>query len=106
MIESSFDVDPVTVSDVIHHEEVFGYIKTKFQEEKVGVLKNLGTYGCGSITDGQLKLEVRIASFNITFQCNKGDLVHLIGKIDSQGKNLQLKNNIRNTETVFSISKN
>lgn len=73
---------------------VHGYIKSKFVEERIGMHKNLGTYGCGSITDGTYKMEVRIASFKGTFKGLKGNPVHLIGNINTQGK-------IHNESSVF-----
>ncbi|XP_043474310.1 uncharacterized protein LOC122506282 [Leptopilina heterotoma] len=91
----SFDLNVILLADVIHHEgerlKVFGYLKSKFVEEKVGTLKNIGTYGCGSITDGVYKMEVRIASFKNTLKCNKGDPLHLIGQINTQGARIFLQ---------------
>ncbi|XP_051176509.1 uncharacterized protein LOC127291419 [Leptopilina boulardi] len=90
-----FDFPTVALSDVIHHEgetlRVHGYIKSKFVEERIGMHKNLGTYGCGSITDGTYKMEVRIASFKGTFKGLKGNPVNLIGNINTQGTRIFLQ---------------
>lgn len=45
----------------------------------------MGTYGCGSVTNGNFKLEVRIASFRNTLTCQKCDAVQLTGKVQTQG---------------------
>ncbi|XP_051162207.1 uncharacterized protein LOC127282149 [Leptopilina boulardi] len=93
--DASFDLSVISLADVIHHEgeriKVFGYLKSKFIEEKIGTLRNIGTYGCGSITDGKYKMEVRIANFKNKLNCNKGDPLHLIGQINTQGARIFLQ---------------
>lgn len=49
------------------------------------MLKSVGTYGCGSITNGVHKLEVRIASFKNVLPCEKGDAMTLTVQINTQG---------------------
>lgn len=52
----------------------------------MGAYPNIGTFACGSITDGTSKLEVRIASFQGVEVFQKGQKLALIGTIESQGK--------------------
>lgn len=65
--------------------EINSYIKTKFVYQSVGVNKNLGTYGCGSLTDGEFKIEVRINDFKNNLNFQKGSAVAVTERIHTQG---------------------
>ncbi|XP_043478212.1 uncharacterized protein LOC122508755 isoform X2 [Leptopilina heterotoma] len=94
----------VEMDDIVHHEnetiKLFAYIKSKFVYQSIGGNQNLGTYGCGSVTDGNFKLEVRIASFRNTMSCEKGDPVNILGQIRSQGPRIYLQVNTENDVQV------
>ncbi|XP_051161167.1 uncharacterized protein LOC127281489, partial [Leptopilina boulardi] len=67
------------------------YIKSKFVYQSVGVNRNVGTFVCGSVTDGHFKLEVRIADFKNTLKCEKGSAINIIGRIQTQGPRIYLQ---------------
>ncbi|XP_051156731.1 uncharacterized protein LOC127278853 [Leptopilina boulardi] len=85
----------VGIDDIIHHEnemiKLFAYVKCNFVFQAVGINRNIGTYGCGSVTNGIHKLEVRIASFNNTLTCKKCDAIYITGKVRSQGSRFFLQ---------------
>ncbi|XP_036148837.1 uncharacterized protein LOC118647657 [Monomorium pharaonis] len=58
-----------------------GYIKTNFAEMR----KLNQVIGCGSITDGNYKMEVRVSNFNyddyLDLEITKGDKIQIIGSI-------------------------
>lgn len=52
----------------------------------MGAYPNVGTFACGSITDGTSKLEVRTPSIQGVGNFQKGQKLSLTGTIEAQGK--------------------
>lgn len=95
--EDAHDIPEIEFEDIIHYEnqmiKVFAYLKSKFVYQTFGVNKQLGTYGCGSVTNGHHKLEVRIAAFHNTLTVEKCEGVNLQGTVRSQASRIYLQLN-------------
>ncbi|XP_043467574.1 uncharacterized protein LOC122501877 isoform X1 [Leptopilina heterotoma] len=90
------DFEIVDLPNVIHFDStktirVIAFLKTNFVEQRIGVGQQFGTYGCGSITNGSHKLEVRIASFRGVSNFEKGQHVSVTGRICNQGPRIFLQ---------------
>lgn len=97
------EVLEMDLCDIIHHEnkiiKLHVYLKSKFVYQSVGLRRNLGTYGCGSVTDGSIKLEVRIGNFKNILHFQKDDAITLIGTICTEGARLYLQ--VNSEEDIF-----
>ncbi|XP_071582010.1 uncharacterized protein [Temnothorax nylanderi] len=89
-LENSLDVEPehIKFSDVLNTSTrviLEGYIKTNFAIIYNNKLNK--TIGCGSLTDGEYRLEVHIINFNPDMynhlNIKKGDKVKIIGTIQT-----------------------
>lgn len=64
-----------------------GYIKTNFLETHNNKINKI--IGCGSLTDGEFKIEVHITNFlnddYFALDINKGDEVEIIGVMQTAG---------------------
>ncbi|XP_051162238.1 uncharacterized protein LOC127286101 [Leptopilina boulardi] len=103
--EEENEIPDVELCDIIHHENnvirLYAYIKSKFVSQSFGINRHFGTYGCGSVTDGNFKMEVRIVSFQNTLTCKKCHPVYLTGKVRNQGPRIFLQ---LNTEADIEVT--
>ncbi|XP_071574402.1 uncharacterized protein [Temnothorax nylanderi] len=87
-LENTLNVEPehiefLDVMNTVQRVVVEGYIKTNFTSVHHNLLDKM--IGCGSITDGEFKLEVHIMNFNEEeyYNLRKGDKVKVNGIMQS-----------------------
>lgn len=62
----------------------------------MGYGTQMGTFGCGSVTDGTNKLEIRIVSFHERQIFQKGQKLEIMGTVEYKGLRLYLQANYFN----------
>ncbi|XP_043469691.1 uncharacterized protein LOC122503282 [Leptopilina heterotoma] len=105
-IEEDDLVDTIVLPNVVHCElgtkiKIVGYLRTVFVEQRLCFGSQVGTFGCGSITDGTNKLEVRVASILELPNYQKGQKVEITGTVEHQGLRFYLQiNNFNDIKVI------
>ncbi|XP_043466347.1 uncharacterized protein LOC122501138 [Leptopilina heterotoma] len=104
--EEEEEVVDVDFENLVHCEpgsriKVIGYLRTVFVEQRLGYGPQVGTFGCGSLTDGTYKLELRIPSLRAPRDFTKGQKLSIIGTIEFQGPRMHLQiSNVNDIEEL------